>query len=158
MQFIRCRNSNPVKEYWAFWVVFSLTINRIYDSPACASLDVFELIISRLQRAVRSTPGEALISTVKYDFACRLSGYFTEPNWKSRFWNCPLFVSGRSDRDIGKGSVRGLIQGLLHQMHLPFMRQIDEQLFQHTVRATAAYVIHKLGFWWCLLNILNVLA
>ena len=34
---------------------------RIYDSSARASLDVFELIISRLQRAVRSTPSEALI-------------------------------------------------------------------------------------------------
>ena len=69
-----------------------------------------------------------------------------------------LFVSGRSDRDIGKGSVFRLIKWFLNQMHLPFMRQIDEQLFQHTARATAPNVIHELSFWGRLLNILDVLA
>ena len=92
---------------------------RIYDSSAYASLDVFELIISRLQRAVRSTPSEALILTVKHEFACRLSGYFTEPNWKSRFCDHLYYQRSRTHRtQTARHSytIAGLLRGC-HPLH-----------------------------------------
>ena len=92
---------------------------RIYDSSAYASLHVFELIISRLQRAVRSTPSEALILTVKHEFACRLSGYFTEPNWKSRFCDHLYYQRSRTHRtQTARHSytIAGLLRGC-HPLH-----------------------------------------
>ena len=103
---------------------------RIYDSSACASLDVFELIISRLQRAVRSTPIEALISTVKHEFACRLSGYFTEPNWKSRFCDHLYYQRSRTYRtQTARQSytIAGLLRGC-HPLH--FLDGVPSQPFR----------------------------
>ena len=92
---------------------------RIHDSSAYASLDVFDLIISRLQRAVRSTPSEALILAVKHEFACRLSGYFTEPNWKSRFCDHLYYQRSRTHRtQTARHSytIAGLLRGG-HPLH-----------------------------------------
>ena len=103
---------------------------RIYDSSACASLDVFELIISRLQRAVRSTPSEALISTVIHEFACRLSGYFTEPNWKSRFCDHLYYQRSRTHRtQTARHSytIAGLLRGC-HPLH--FLDGVPSQPFR----------------------------
>ena len=103
---------------------------RIYDSSACASLDVFELIISRLQRAVRSTPSEALILTVKHEFACRLSGYFTEPNWKSRFCDHLYYQRSRTHRtQTARHSytIAGLLRGC-HPLH--FLDGVPSQPFR----------------------------
>ena len=103
---------------------------RIYDSSACASLDVFELIISRLQRAVRSTPSEALILTVNYEFACRLSGYFTEPMWKSRFCDNLYYQRSRTHRtQTARHSymIAGLFRGC-HPLH--FLDGVPSQPFR----------------------------
>jgi hypothetical protein len=103
---------------------------RIYDSSAYASLDVFELIISRLQRAVRSTPSEALILTVNYEFACRMSGYFTEPNWESRFCDHLYYQRSRTHRtQTARHSytIAGLLRGC-HPLH--FLDGVPSQPFR----------------------------
>ena len=56
------------------------------------------IFYSILQRAVRSTPYWRRSKLRPVDIASRVSGYFTEPNWKSRFCYHLYYQRSRTHR------------------------------------------------------------